>query len=78
MPNVATAASDPCPICQTTTPRPACASCLPRMDAIERAERIRMATQAREAIAINESKNLPVPPRWREWARVDAGLRDTS
>jgi hypothetical protein len=44
------------------------------MDDIERTERIRMATQAREAIAINESKGLRVPPRWREWARVDQGL----
>ncbi|MBL0921381.1 MAG: hypothetical protein IBJ10_04545 [Phycisphaerales bacterium] len=48
------------------------------MDDIERAERIRMATQAREAIALNESRNLPVPSRWREWARVDEGLHDTS
>jgi len=48
------------------------------MDAIERSERIRMATQAREAIAQNEARNLPVPPRWREWAQVDQGLRPTS
>jgi hypothetical protein len=44
------------------------------MDAIERTERIRMATQAREAIAQNESRRLPVPKQWRAWATVDAGL----
>ncbi|MBL0922804.1 MAG: hypothetical protein IBJ10_11850 [Phycisphaerales bacterium] len=48
------------------------------MDSIERSERIRMAAQAREAIALNESRNLPVPPRWREWARVDEGLHAAS
>ena len=44
------------------------------MDHVERLERIRMATQAREAIAQNESRKLPVPKQWRAWATVDAGL----
>ena len=48
------------------------------MDPIERSERIRMATQARGAIAINESKGLPIPPRWREWAEVDRGLHSSN
>ena len=50
------------------------------MDPIERTERLRMATQARGAIAINESKGLPIPKQWRAWATVDEGLHppDTS
>ena len=80
MPIVATPAATPCPTCQTNTPRPACPTCLPHMDPIERTERTRMATQAREAIALNESRGLPIPKQWRAWATVDEGLHppDTS
>ena len=38
---------------------------------IENAHRARMANQAREAIAINQSRGLPVPASWLAWARAD-------